>query len=170
MMRRKAPRLLKSRGGFTLIELVVVITIAGILMMYAIPKYNITMQRRQARNARDVFAWTAARARARAIQLGTVVLFEVNPTTNRAWIVKRNATLASDTLVTVNFQTEYDKVTLSTPTNTKLTLCFNPRGYTITGTNCTASNTPAGNTEVTFTRGRYTSVARVRPLGQVDRL
>ena len=153
------------RGGFTIIELVIVIVIAGIMMGYAIPRFQRTRAERTARNARDVFVWNANRARAKAIQSGTTYLFEVDPATERAWVVKRNATMASDTLLTINFESEYESE-MSTAANSLITVCFNSRGYAF---NC-SGNSPTANVDVTFTHASYTSIARLKPMGQASRL
>jgi prepilin-type N-terminal cleavage/methylation domain-containing protein len=155
------------RSGFSLIELVVVIGIAGVIMTYAIPRLQAARANRTARNARDVFAWTAARARAKAIQTGKTQLLQINPTTERAWIVKRNPTLATDTTVTINFSTEYETL-VSSSSNATVTVCFNPRGYAFArGTAC---NTSVTTDTLTFTHATYTSRAVVKPLGQVQKL
>lgn len=166
----KPGRLLKSRqGGFTLIELVIVITIAGILMTYSIPRFQGARAQRTARNARDVFVWNAQRARARAIQTGTTYLYQLDPTTERAWIVKKGGSTAADTLLTINFQTEYES-TVSTSANSVITVCYNPKGYANTSCSGVTGTVPTANVDVTFTNASYTSSARLKPLGQVERL
>ena len=154
------------RGGFTLIELLVVIIITGVILGYATPRLQNARAKRTARNARDVFVWNAQRARARAIQTGNTYLYELNPSTRRAWIVKRNATLASDTLLTINFATEYDESLVETSTSAKITLCYNPRGYAFA---CDGTYSPTSNVTVTFTHAGNTSSATVKPLGQISR-
>ena len=153
--------------GFTIVELLVVIAIAGILMTYAIPRLHAARANRAARNARDVFAWTAQRARVKAIQTGATQLLQINPTTERAWIVKRNPTTAADTTLTIHFQNEYDAA-VSTSANALITVCFNPRGYAFArGTTCGSSVT---TDTLTFTHASYTSQAVLKPLGQVQKL
>jgi prepilin-type N-terminal cleavage/methylation domain-containing protein len=157
------------RDGFTLIELVIVITIAGIIMVYAVPRFQGMRATRTARNSRDVFVWLAQRARARAIQTGQTWLYEIDPANERVWIVRRGGSAAADTLTTVNFVSEYESTTMSTAANTVITVCYNPRGYASTCTGGSGSS-PTNNVDVTFTNGSYTSSARLKPLGQVERL
>lgn len=156
-----------SRGGYTLVELVLVMIIGAILMMMAIPSFSRMTAGQNARNARDAVVWMGARARARAIERGQVTLLELDPANERAWIVRRNTgtALASDTLEKTNFGTE-QSVTLSTASNNKITLCYNARGYAFS---CTGTS-PAANVDVTFSHGGNTAVARVKPLGQIERL
>lgn len=155
----------RPRAGFTLVELFVVIFIAGLLMAIAMPRIGRTLQERYARNSRDAFAWAANRARARAIQTGTTFLLQLDPATERAWVVRRNATTAADTLTTIDFSGSEFNSTVTTPSNALMTVCYSPRGYAYNGTGC---NT--GTVDVTFTHGVYTAAARVKPLGQVERL
>jgi hypothetical protein len=83
------------------------------------------------------------------------------------WIVRRNlgTALATDTLERVVFSTVHAS-TISTAANTRITLCYSPRGYAFS---C-SGNSPAGNVDVTFTHTDKTAVARVKPLGQIERL
>ena len=81
--------------------------------------------------------------------------------------MKRNATAASDTLVTINFQNEYES-TVSTSTNAAITVCFNPRGYAFArGSTCGSSMT---TDTLVFTHATQTSRAIVKPLGQVQKI
>lgn len=157
------------REGFTLIELAIVLIIAGILASFAVPSFQNVQKNKAAQNARDAFVWMAARARATAVERGTSYLLEVNPATERAWVVMRRTSglaQASDTIQTVNFSNEFNS-TISTAANTTITLCYNTRAY---AWRCNASQSPTGNTDVTFTHGNKTAVARVKELGQIERL
>lgn len=151
------------RDGFTLIELAVVIFIAGLIIAIALPRMSDDVASRYARNARDAFAWTANRARARAIQTGKTILLVANPSNEKTWVYTRNPS-AGDTLVVIDFTTQFQS-TFATPSNNVLTVCYSPRGYAY---DCTGSGT--NTVDVTFTHGVYTAKARVKPLGQVERL
>jgi prepilin-type N-terminal cleavage/methylation domain-containing protein len=160
-------RIGSARAGFTLIELLIVIMISGTLMMIAIPSFSRVTAARNAQNARDAVVWMASRARSRAIERGQTQLLEIDPATERVWIVRRNtgAALASDTLEKTNFSTTYNTL-VSSATNTRVVLCFSPRGYAFS---CSA-NSPSANVDVTFSHAGKTAVARVKPLGQIERL
>lgn len=159
-------RISTARAGFTLVELLVVIIIGGVLLGIAIPSFTNLTKGRNAQNARDAVVWLAARARGRAIERGEVHLLEIDPPNERAWVVRRNTgtPLASDTVETVSLADQY-ATTVSTTANTKITLCYGPRGYAFT---CTGS--PTSNVDVTFTHIDRTARARVKPLGQIERL
>lgn len=154
-----------QHDGYTLIELLIVMVIAATLMTMAVPQFTRMLQAKNAQNARDNLVWMAARARARAVERGQTFLLEVDPATERAWIVRRNATVASDTVQTVDFSTEFN-TTISTAANSVITVCYSPRGFAYS---CSA-NSPAANTDVTFTHTDKTAVARIRVLGQITRL
>lgn len=155
------------RAGFTLVELLIVMTIGAALMSIAIPSFTRLTTARGAQNARDAVVWMGSRARSRAIERGQAQLLEIDPATDRVWIVRRNtgAALASDTLETVNFPGVHN-ATISTAANTRITVCYSPRGYAFS---CSA-NSPAANVDVTFTTADKTAVARVKVLGQIERL
>lgn len=163
----KRTRFGSARAGFTLIELLIVIVISGALMMMAIPSFNQVTASRNAQNARDATVWMASRARSRAIERGQTQLLEIDPATERAWIVRRNTgvAVATDTLETTDFSTKWNSQ-VSTATNARITVCYGPRGYAFS---CSA-NSPAANVDVTFTHASKTATARIKPLGQIERL
>jgi len=153
-----------QRPGFTILELMIVMIIAGVVASIAIPRMGAMQASQGAQNARDAFVWMGARARARAIERGVTQLLEIDPATDRAWIVRRNPTAASDTAQVVSFRTEFE-ADVTTQTGTTITICYNTRGYAWA---CDAAS-PTADELVTFETGRRTAVARVRPLGQIER-
>lgn len=153
--------LIGARAGFSLIELLLVLVIGAILMTFAIPGFTKMSASRNAQNARDNLVWMAARARAKAIEHGRVYQLTIDPAAERARIIQRGAATAMDS---VTFSSEF-KTTLSTDANTTIVLCYSPRGYAFP---CTGS--PTTNVDVTFTHFDKTAVARVKLLGQIERL
>lgn len=155
------------RGGFTLLELLIVMVIGAALLTMAIPNFTRVSAGQNARNARDAVVWMSARARSRAIERGQVMLLEIDPASERAWIVFRRQTgsaVAADTLEKTNFATE-QSVQISGPSN-KVTLCYNSRGYAFACTGTSATT----NVDVVFTHAGRSATARLKPLGQVERL
>lgn len=159
------PMMLRQRGGFTLVELLIVMIIGATLTTMAIPSFTRLMNARNAQNARDRLVWLANRARMRAMERGSVQLLEISPSRNAAWIVRRNGVTAADTLETVRFTGEYS-ATVSTSTGNTITVCYSARGYAFS---C-SGNSPAANVEATLTHAGKTATARIKPLGQVERI
>ena len=156
------------RGGFTLMELAIVLSIAGVIASFAVPSYQNIKKNMAAQNARDAFVWMAARARATAVERGTTYVLEIDPSTDRAWIVLRRTSGApqpADTLQTVHYPSEFG-ATVSSAANTLASWCYNPRAY---AWRCAASS-PSTNTDLTFAQAGNSVSARVKVLGQVERL
>lgn len=160
--RQDKMKLIGARAGFSLVELMLVLVIGAIMMTMAVPGFTRMANARNAQNARDNLVWMAARARAKAIETGRVYQLTIDPTAERARIIRRGDTAAMDS---VTFSTEF-KATISTVANTTIVLCYNPRGYAFS---CDAGS-PSANVDVTFTHIDKTAVARVKPLGQIQRI
>ena len=65
--------------GFTLIEVLVTILIGAILTSIAVKGFGLTSSEMSVRQARNVFTGMVARARAMAIERGTLTRFYVDP-------------------------------------------------------------------------------------------
>src|SRR5688572_23241839 len=91
LTRHRKNTMLRPRAGFSMIELLLVMVIGAILMTFAIPGYTRMTAARNAQNARDNLVWMAARARAKAIEMGRVYQLQIDPGTEKARIIERGA-------------------------------------------------------------------------------
>lgn len=118
--RRAAP---SARPGFTMVELLIVVLIAGILGTVAFPGFSQYRQRREAMNAQDAFTGAASRARAAAVQRGEVVLLWVRPDADQTLVLSSDG---ADTILRLDLgggEIRADLIGMG------LTVCYLPRGY-----------------------------------------
>jgi prepilin-type N-terminal cleavage/methylation domain-containing protein len=148
-----------SRGGFTLIEVLIVIMIGAVLTSIALPAFGNLQARRGAMNARDALIMLAVRARAVAIERGVVVTMVVDPEDDSVLLTLPDGTTVEQMRFNLDFSAN-----LSTVSGEPVVVCYSPRGYALQS--CT---TVAANEEVSFERAGATAVALIRPLGQVVR-
>lgn len=101
-------RILRARG-FSLVELMVVLAIAALIMVAAVPssvRFYEGMQRRQA--VRDAVTMLSS-ARERALWSGRVQDVNVRPSTRRIWYGKKTHTLPEGLRVTVHGAAELNR-------------------------------------------------------------
>jgi type IV fimbrial biogenesis protein FimT len=113
--RRRSPR------GFTLIEIMISLTVLGILLMIALPNFSTWLQNQQLRAATEATLNGLQVARAAAIRRNVLVQFQSAPPTT-AWTVTEVAT----------------------------TLLVQSRAHEEGSPNAVVTATPAGATTVTF--------------------
>jgi prepilin-type N-terminal cleavage/methylation domain-containing protein len=145
-----------QRRGFTMIEMIIVILVGAILASITMASFGTVQNRTAVRQSRNAFAALHARARAQAIEFGTMTMFEMDVGGDSAWI-SRNDTI----LERVNFAQEFDVDVQST--KTRYTLCMSPRGYA--DGDC---GSLAGPAAMTFSRGSDSMSATMLPLGQLQ--
>jgi type II secretory pathway pseudopilin PulG len=144
-------------AGFTGIEMLIVVIIAGVLLAMALPALGRARARQGVLNARDALVTLAARARAVAIEKGDAASLRVDAITDRAWIEH-----AGSTIDAVDYSGEFDADVQIASGSGALCVRYNPRGL---GISCG----PALPDTVTFTRGSHSARAVVQFLGQVSK-
>lgn len=146
-----------ERRGFTLIEVMIIIVIAGVLMLVAFPKMSQALVRANVNGARSAVASTFARARAAAVERGRGT--RVRLTGNRLYVTSapRLVPLSGSTLDTVGTVQNLNQQFGVTATLDNDDLGFDPRGF---GTN-------TGTTTVSVTKSSYTKTLIISPFGRL---
>lgn len=111
-----------NRRGFSLIEVVIALMVAGLLLSISVSAFGTVRARYSVREARNSFAALQARARAQAIEYAQTVEFHADADGDSIWI-SRNDTILER--MRLNDEFGVDMRSSSTP----FTLCFNARGY-----------------------------------------
>lgn len=143
----------RSSRGFTLVEVVIAIVLAGVLAAIAVRPFGAARDRFGADQGRLVFASMLARARAAAIETGAPTSLHVDTGADSVSI-SRGAVI----LETVHFDEELEVDIVGS----NLTICMGPRGYAIQS--CNSFNAP---TQLEFERGGHGRVVELLPLGQL---
>lgn len=158
-MRRTRTDCWSDRGGFTLVELAIVLIIASVLIGMAVPRIQSSFHQRDVNGARDGVLLLAARARARAMEQAQTVSFELRADDGYAAVVQ-----AGDTVEIFRFGEEFG-VTADSDVPV-LTMCYTPRGYATQP----CSTSLAEPVEVQFSRAEATAGLEVWQLGQLRKL
>lgn len=143
------------QSGFTIIELVVVITIGAVLTTFAVKGFGVTSNHAATRQARNVFNGMAARARAQAIETGMTTLLIADARGDSVLIfaggrVVENVRFGEEMKVDIQASADVTR------------LCMNPRGYA--DQDC---NSFDRTVEMTFARGEQSRSLEILPLGQI---
>ncbi len=152
---------LRRRGdGFTLIEMLIVITVMGVLVAVVMPNMVTSFRQRATRGAVDRLAMTHGLARATAVRFGRVAELHIDAANGRFWVeVDTSGTGIRDTIGVVN-----DLSGQVTMLSTRTLLCFDLRGLTTTRNAC-----EAGDALVQFSLQGRTDTLQTSVLGKVLR-
>ena len=115
----------RSQRGYTLTEMLIVVSIVGLLTLFSVPRFSGLVERNKLTAAREELSAAIATARAAAIQKGrTATLFLSG---NQMWVtvVTSNAGATTTIVPVKSFSTLYNvSVTSTAPTVT-----FDMRGF-----------------------------------------
>lgn len=152
----------RNRGGFTLLEVLFVLVIGAIVAGYGIPRIGNAFDSRAVVDGRDTIIWFAARARATALQSGTVTRLEIDPSTDEIRVQMHDAD--STEVVSRDLAAELG-IDVTTASTASIIVCYSPRGWALS-TSC-SSGVPA---TVSVQRREQQASVHVRALGQVVRV
>jgi Tfp pilus assembly protein FimT len=143
------------------LELIVVLTVGAIIASFAAPRISETFAARAVIDGRDAVIWFSARARATALQTGTVTRLEINPSSDMLEIRLQDN---SSTLVDSRDLATLNSVDITTSTGSSIIVCYSPRGWAL----ISSCSTGVPGT-VTVTRNSSSTQLQVRTLGQIQR-
>ena len=150
----------RKRAGFSVLELLIVISVAVLMSGIAFPLWASSQHRLNARSAQSVFVSMQRRARVLAVERGESVRFNVSFPGDSVWITSSTGTEES-----MSLQREFDAdITPASGTDTgEHWICMGPRGFA-----SRTCNSFSGTQEMVFTVGSHEERVRVLPLGQVE--
>ncbi len=147
-------------AGFTLIEMLIVMSVMGVIIAVSLPSLVTAFRQRATRGAVDRLAMAHGLARATAVRLGRVAELHIDATNGRFWVeVDTSGTGIRDTIGVVN-----DLSGQVTMLSTRTLLCFDLRGLTTTRDAC-----EAGDALVQFSLQGRTDTLQTTVLGKVLR-
>lgn len=151
-----------DKRGFTLAELMVGVTIMGVLASIAFPRVMETRERVAARSATEEFVSTHSWSRTLAMRFGRVAYLLIDDAAGRYWVMI-DTTLARTGLDTMGVVHDVADENVSMDSSTGL-LCFDARGIAAARSPC-----PSTQSVIRFVGGGTTSEITVTPLGKVLR-
>lgn len=140
--------------GFTLIEILIVVTLVGILMTVGIPRFREASSKQSVRGAMSALASMHARAKAIAIQRARTTALRLDAAAGTAVIVSSGIGGTVDTVGSVESMVQRFGVTFTT---TQTGLIFSPRGI---GTNSAA-------TTIIITKAGFSDTLTVSAAGRL---
>lgn len=153
-----------DRRGFSAVELVFVMLIAGTLMGLAVPAFREYRNQREVMNARHAYQMVAARARAAAVERGEPVILMTRIFRDSVFVVSADMT---DTLEVIDFrggETRADILLDGTPA--PFLICYMPRGFV--HPSCKDGGYLPARIGFTTWAGADTAWAVINAVGQVE--
>ena len=145
---------MRNRSGFTVVEMLIVVTVGVILTSIAMNSMSKYQGRTAVRQARNVFLSMHARARAQAVEFGQNTMLNVDPDGDSVWISRNDSSLSVVRMMSeLGVDIESEDVG---------TVCMTSRGFADTRCNSFGESTLI----VHFTQGARTTTVSVLPLGQ----
>jgi prepilin-type N-terminal cleavage/methylation domain-containing protein len=120
----------RMRRGFTLIEMLIVIVVAGIILTYGFPKIRALLIKNNLRSARSALLTAMQQAKTWAVTDGRATTVHVDPGTGVLWLTAtpRRVATPGSTVDTVGMVRNLTTVYGATVTATQNTFAFDQRG------------------------------------------
>ncbi len=163
-MRRRNGIVMLSRG-FTLVELLIVITIIGAITAVALPKMVNMFHGRAVPNAADQFVAAHGFARATAIRYGRLAELHIDVSNNRYW-VEIDTSGAGNRMKAGGYRYVSDNVGM---TSNRSLVCFDQRGLPTARTTTAGLTCQDADFRTIFSLGSRVDTVQTTALGKVLR-
>ncbi|HEY0969465.1 MAG TPA: GspH/FimT family pseudopilin [Gemmatimonadales bacterium] len=117
---------MRPRSGFSLLELIIVLTLLATLTMIAAPRISVARERGSMSSARQQLSATLTSARAAAIQKGRPARLRVKDGVVSVWVLNMEDSV--QVVAPTNYSDEYG-VSLSPSRASDTLITFDPRGF-----------------------------------------
>ena len=151
------------KRGITVIELIMVLSVTGIVAAIGGPKVSAVMQRRTTASVADQFVQTHSLARSTALRFGRVAQLHIDAAGRRFWIDVDTSANGIGQRATIAYVRDVSGNGLQM-TSTRALLCFDARGIASTLGSC-----EPGDAMVIFTDGTMRDTVATTALGKVLR-
>jgi prepilin-type N-terminal cleavage/methylation domain-containing protein len=115
------------RRGFTLLELIIVLSLSSVIAAIGAPKVSAALRRRTTQSAVYQFATAHSLARATAVRYGRVAQLHIDASTRRFWIDVDTSANGAGQRATIGYMRDLTAPNLVMTSNRSL-LCFDARG------------------------------------------
>ncbi len=156
---------MKLSEGFTLVELLIVITIMGTIMAIGLPQMVTLFQGRAVPNAVDQFAATHSFTKATAIRWGRMAELHIDATNNRYW-VEIDTSGTGNRMMVGGYRYVSDNIGM---TSDRSLVCFDQRGLPTTRKTTAGSSCEDADLTAIFTFGTRVDTVETTALGKVLR-
>jgi prepilin-type N-terminal cleavage/methylation domain-containing protein len=151
---------MKTRLGFTLLEVVVAMIILMIMASMAVPPVTAWRHHAEVRGASDQFRASVALARATAVRMGRSTRLVMHPATRRVWVEVERTPAARDTVGGIRHLSPGLVMSAS-----RDTICFDARGLRKFGAACGTPDT----VRISFSSAGRADTVRTDRIGRVIR-
>jgi type IV fimbrial biogenesis protein FimT len=151
------------QGGFTLLEIIITMSLLAVIAAMGAPKLSAALRRRTTQTAADQFASAHSLARATAIRYGRVAQLHISPSTRSFWVDVDTSGKQLGQRAIVWYTHQLPDPTIVMTSNRSL-LCFDARGLPSTIAPC-----EAGDAQVIFTKLDKADTLTTASLGKILR-